>query len=147
MVMKSKELKSYNLPTDDEQLSELNAKPTALFMLFIVLGISLIFMKLPIANGIILIIIGAVGICFMPRVTLIRFFRNYLVMYNRADKNKCILIYYNEVKSWYYSWSAKKDKLIIELEDGTIESIEAFSKTIFEAYMYKHLREKHKKNK
>lgn len=83
----------------------------------------------------------------MPRVTLIEFFTDYLVLHNRADKNTCVIIYYSEVKSWYYSWSAKKDILSIELEDGHVEEIEAFSKTIFEAYMSRHLKDKHRKNK
>ncbi len=73
------------------------------------------------------------------------FYKDYFIMYNRADRNTCMMIYYDDVVSWHYAWSAKKDTLIVELTDGSVEKIEAFSKTLFETNMYIHLREKHKK--
>ena len=82
----------------------------------------------------------------MPTVPVIEFYQDYFVMHNRAEKSNCVIVYYNEVKSWHYSWSAKDDFLIVELEDGTIEKTKAFSKTIFELHMYKFLKDKHKKN-
>lgn len=145
--MKSKELKYYNLPGDSEILSEINAKPTLVFVGLILLGIISFFFNVNVVYGATMIITGIVCIVFMPRVTVMEFYANYLVMHNRADKDTCCMIYYSEVSSWVYKWSAKKDELIIELGDGTVEKIEAFSKTIFEAYMYKYLKDKHKKNK
>lgn len=145
--MKSKELKTYNLPNENTMLSEINAKPTVLFVLLILVGIISLILRISPIYGITLITIGVVAIIAMPRVTLMEFYYDYLVMYNRADKNTCAIIYYSEVKSWYYSWSAKKDILTIELEDGSVEQIEAFSKTIFEAHMSRYLKDKHKKNK
>lgn len=145
--MKSKELKTYNLPNETAVLSEINAKPTALFIILIVLGIVSLVIKLSAIYGVAMIIVGSVCICFMPRVTLMEFYYDYLVMYNRADKSSCAIIYYDEVVSWYYSWGATKDFLVIELENGNNEKIEAFSKTIFEAYMSRYLKQKHKKNK
>ena len=145
--MKSKELKTYNLPDDNGFLSEINAKPTGIFILLIIIGIVSFALKFPYVYGVTLIVVGFVCAIFMPRVTQMEFYYDYLVMYNRADKSSCVIIYYNEVKCWYYSWSAKKDELVIELEDGNVEKIEAFSKTIFEAYMYRYLKDKHKKTK
>lgn len=147
MIMRSKELKTYNLPNDENPSSQINAKPTGLFVLLIILSILLLAMKASIAHSLMIIGISLVCVCFMPRVTLIEFYKEYFVLYNRADKSLCVLIYYSDVISWRYIWTAKKDLLSIELEDGSEEKIEAFSKTIFEAYMYKYLRDKHKKNK
>ena len=145
--MKSKELKIYNLPVENVPSSQINAKPTIMFILLILLGIFLFVIKLPYIYGIILITIGVISIGFMPRVTMIEFYSDYLVMYNRADKSTCVIIYYNEVSCWYYTWSASKDTLVIELEDGSKEVMETFSKTLFEAYMSKYLKQKRKKNK
>lgn len=145
--MKSKELKTYNIPNDGAILTEINAKPTWLFVALIVLGIVALAIRINPIYGITMIIVGFVCICFMPRVTLMEFYYDYLVMYNRADRTSCVIIYYSEVVSWYYSWGATKDYLVIELEDGTKEKIEAFSKTIFEAFMSRYLKEKHKKIK
>lgn len=145
--MKSKVLKTYNLPNETSPLSEINAKPTGLFIGLIIIGIISIAIKLSVIYGVSMIVVGSICICFMPRVTLMEFYSNYLVMYNRADKSSCVIIYYDEVSSWYYSWSAAKDYLVIELEDGNKEKIEAFSKTIFEAFMSRHLKNKRKKVK
>ncbi|MBR4421358.1 MAG: hypothetical protein IKS69_02380, partial [Erysipelotrichaceae bacterium] len=75
---------------------------------------------------------------------LMEFFQDYLVIYNKADKNSCVLIYYDEISSWYYTWSANRDYLYIELENGTVEKIEAFSKTLFETDMNRFVRTKKK---
>lgn len=145
--MKSKELKVYNLPNESTILSEINAKPTWAFLVLILVGIVSFILGLNPIYGITLIVVGIIAVIAMPRVTLMEFFSDYLILYNRADKNTCVIIYYSEVKQWYYTWSAKKDLLTIELEDGTIEQIEAFSKTIFEAHMSRYLKDKRKKNK
>lgn len=142
--MKSKELKTYNLPNENAPLAEINAKPTFLFVVLIFLGILALILHFQTIYGVTMIVVGFICICFMPRITLIEFYYDYFVMYNRADKSKCVLIYNNEVKSWHYKWTAKKDVLEIELEDGSVESIEAFSKTIFEAYMSRYIKKKNK---
>lgn len=147
MAMRTKELKTYNLPNENVASSVINAKPTWAFIVLIFVGILLIALGFGHLPGGFIIATGLLCIIFMPRVTIMEFYHDYLVAYNRVDKSRCFVIYYNEVVSWYYSWSAKKDYLIIELEDGSIEKIEAFSKTLFEAYMYKYLKDKHKKNK
>lgn len=145
--MKSKELKTYNLPNETAPLSEINAKPTWAFIVLIILGIVFIVIRLSAIYGVAMIIVGSVCICFMPRVTLMEFYYDYLVMYNRADKSSCVIIYYDEVASWYYAWGATKDYLVIELADGNSEKMEAFSKRLFEAHMSRYLRDKHKKTK
>ena len=143
--MKSKELKSYNLPNETAPLSQINAKPTWMFVIIILIGLVLMIINVPIYYGLIAVLAGVICIIFMPRITVMEFYNDYFVMYNHADRNMCMLIYYDEVKSWRYSWSAAKDELIVELEDGRIEKIEAFSKTLFEATMNKYLKDKHKK--
>lgn len=137
-------MKTYNLPRINTALSEIDAKPMGLFILLIILSVVSFILKFPIVYGATLIIISIVCICFFPRVTLMEFYDDYFVMFNRVDKNSCVLIYYDEVVSWKYVWTAKKDILSIELVDGSQEKIEAFSKTIFEAYMNRYLHGKKK---
>lgn len=143
--MKSKELKTYNLPDGNLIKSSINAKPTWLFILMILLGLVALIMRMPLSYSLTLIVVGVVSIVFMPKVTLMEFYDNYFVMYNRADKSSCVLIYYDEVVSWHYSWGPTKDNLFIELENGTTEKINVFSKTIFETYMSKYMKDKRKK--
>ena len=141
--MRSKELKTYNLPTDSYFVTEINAKPTILFLVLILLGVASLFLSFSRIYGVTLICVGLTGICFMPRVVLMEFYNDYLVLYNKADKNTCEIIYYDEVDSWHYSWSTTRDYLVIKLLDGSEERIEAFSKTIFEVAMLRFLKDKH----
>ena len=144
--MKSKELKTYNLPKDDMVVAQIDAKPNSLFIFVILIGVLSFMFKLPVAYGVTMIIVSLCAIAYMPRVVLMEFYQDYLVLYNRADKSNCVLIYYDEVSSWYYSWSANRDYLYIELENGNVEKIEAFSKTIFESTMNRFMRDKRRKN-
>ena len=143
--MKSKELKTYNLPKEDIPISQIYAKPQALFLFLILLGILSFLFRIPSAYGIITILFSLGAMIFLPKVEMVDFYQDYLVLYNRADRNNCVLIYYDEVASWNYSWSAGRDYLYIDMEDGTTEKIEAFSKTLFEAQMNRFLKDKHRK--
>lgn len=145
--MKSKELMVYNLPDNEQQLAEINAKPNVLFSTITVLSIISIILWGVNYYNIALIILSLSVVGFMPKVILMEFYDTYLVLYNRADKNKCELIYYEEVVSWYYSWGANKDYLVIELMDGSSQKLETFSKYLFEYQMNRFLKDKHRKNK
>ena len=142
--MKSKELKTHNLPVDIFPISKIDAKPDVLFILLILLGLFSFTLHITSFYGITIILTSLCVLLFMPKVRLMEFFQEYLVMYNKADKNSCVLIYYDEIASWYYTWSANRDYLYIELENGSVEKIEAFSKTLFEANMNRFVREKKK---
>ena len=142
--MKSKELKTHNLPVDIFPISKIDAKPEWLFILFIILGFFSFTYEISRFYGVAMILTSLCVLLFMPKVRLMEFFQEYLVMFNKADKSSCVLIYYDEISSWYYTWSANRDYLYIELENGSTEKIEAFSKTLFEANMNRFVRGKKK---
>lgn len=143
--MKSKELKTYNLPSEDLLMARIDAKPTILFVLLLLFGLLSFLLDIPSIYGTILILFALFGMAYMPRVVLIEFYKDYLVLYNKADRETCVLIYYEDIASWYYSWGANRDYLYIELADGNTEKIEGFSKTLFESNMNRFLKDKHRK--
>ncbi len=143
--MKSKVLKTYNLPTDAIMIGSINAKPTFLFAIIIVAGLFLLGTNIPMAYSLSLTMLSMVALIYLPKVVMMEFYSDYMVLYNRADKDTCYLIYYDEVSSWYYSWSPNRDYLFIELQNGAIEKIEAFSKPIFETQMNRFMRDKRKR--
>lgn len=145
--MKSKELMVYNLPDNEQQLAEINAKPNVLFSAITVLSIISIILWGVNYYNIALIFLSLCAVGFMPKVILMEFYDTFLVLYNRADKNKCELIYYEEIVSWHYSWGANKDYLVIELMDGSSQKLETFSKYLFEYQMNRFLKDKHRKYK
>lgn len=143
--MKSVEIKPYNLPNDRILVSKIDAKPKYLYGLIIIFGVISVFDDAARIYGIVLICFAAFSLFFMPAVSMIEFYKDYLVLYNKADKNNCFIAYYDEIDTWWYSWSPKRDFLHIELTDGSEIKIEAFSKPIFEARMNQFLKDKRKK--
>ena len=143
--MRSKELKTYNLPMDSQIIAQIDAKPTFLFVFMIMLGLVFFMYNYSNPYGIFVAIIAIIALIYMPRVVLMEFYQTYMVMYNKADKTNCVLIYYDEVVSWNYVWGANRDFLVVELANGSEEIIEAFSKTLFESNMNRFMRDKHKK--
>ena len=69
-----------------------------------------------------------------------------MILYNRADKDVCTLVYYDEVSSWNYARGTRRDYLYIELENGRIEKTEGFSRSLFESQMNRFLKDKSRKN-
>ena len=96
--------------------------------------------------GVAILILALSFLMFLPRLIMVEFYKNYLILHNKADKTDCVLIYYEDIVTWYYQRGNKKDYLYIELIDGTSEKIEAFSKTEFELGMNYFLKDKKKKN-
>lgn len=143
--MKSKQLKSYNIPTNDAFIDVIDAKPAGLLIMVILFGTLLIVTGMSRVFGFSLILFAFFCLVFLPQDILIYFFREYLILYNKADRSQCSLIYYDEVSSWYYSWTAAKDYLYIELIDGSVQKIEAFSRGTFEFKMKRFMKEKQKK--
>ncbi|MDO4198586.1 MAG: hypothetical protein Q4D13_06335 [Erysipelotrichaceae bacterium] len=143
--MKSKELKVYNIPINERFLDSIDAKPAGMLVLMMLIGMALIVLRWGMVFGISLIAFSSVCLLFMPQDVLMYFYNDFLILYNKANRENCVLIYYDEVASWYYSWGASADYLYIELVDGMVEKIEAFSKTLFEAKMRTYMKDKQKK--
>ena len=143
--MRSKELKTYNLPSENQVIAQIDAKPTFLFVILICIGMAFFVYNHNNPYGIFVTIVSVIGLIYLPRVVMMEFYQEYMIMYNKADKTNCVLIYYDDVVSWNYVWGASRDFLVVELSDGNEELIEAFSKTIFEGNMNRFLRDKRKK--
>ena len=131
--MKSKELKTYNLPQDQEIIHQLEVKPYAFLVTVLVLGIAYIFYNGSIA--LVLMSLSLYALFFLPDRKLLIYTEEYMVMQNKAAKDDCIMIYYDEIVSWQYLRSSKVDTLVVELEDGTLEKIDCFSKRRVTKYM------------
>lgn len=124
--MNSKDIKTYNLPQDKQVLYHLEVKPY--FFLATLMFVGFIIVMFQATIGLILISISSYAIMFLPSRVLLEFTRTYLVMHNKASHNDCVMIYYEDILSWQYISGYKADELVIELVDGTKESIECFNK-------------------
>ena len=144
--MKSKELKVYNLPLNFKPIILIDAKPHVWLLAFALLGVILCINKSTLSYGIYTIVLSITFLLFMPRLVMLEFYDDYMVMHNKANKSECVMIYYEDIVSWYYSRNPNKDYLFIELEDGRVEKIEAFSKQSYESAMNRFVKDKKRKS-
>ena len=139
--MKSKELKNYNLPDNRAYNESLETKPIGLLLVILGVGFYLILRKFYI-YGCALFFFSAACLIFLPGRRLIEFYDEYMIVYNKARKDECNIIYYDDVKSWEYKTSVSMDELVLTLNDDSIQKCNAFSKKEFEKSLNKYIKEK-----
>ena len=144
--MKTRELKSYNLMSNRSYNEALDAKPYVLLYILFFYGIGLVLFS-EYVFGVAVIFFSASCILFLPQRVLIEFYDEYMIAYNKANKDECSIIYYDEVASWSYVFNVHQDFLEIVLTDSSVIKIPGYSKTAYEATMNKYLKSKRKKAK
>ena len=139
--MKSKELKNYNLPDNRTYNEVLDAKPTTLLLLLMGAGFVLLLGKFYVYGGA-LFFFGATCLLFLPGRKLIEFYDNHMIVYNKARKDECNIIFYDDVKSWEYQVSVSNDELILTLVDGSVQKCDGYSRSEFENCLNKYMKDK-----
>lgn len=145
-MIKSKELKRYNLPEDRILLGIVDAKPNGSLFVIFMFGMILIVAKAYI-YGILTASVCVLAFLFLPRRIMIEFYGQYLVLYNHANKNDCEMIYYDDVLKWKYNSGVYYDDLEITLVDDSVHIIDGFSKVEYETLMNRFLKDKKDKTK
>ena len=74
--MKSKVLKTYNLPPDAVLIGSIDAKPTFLFAIIFVIGLFLLTMDIPSAYSVSMILLSLVAIVYLPKVVMMEFYHD-----------------------------------------------------------------------
>lgn len=125
--MKSKELKVYNLPVENSPIDVLDAKPYELLIGIFLFGVAITFTNISIILGSTLVVVSCFSILFLPKSVLIEFYNDHMILHNKASKEDCMLIYYEDIVSYEYKRGSFKDYLFITLTNETTENIDAFS--------------------
>ena len=146
-TMKSKELKTYNLPAGRVVNSMINAKPHGFLVFLLVLGFVLSFIETVSALGIGMAISALLCLLLLPERIMAEFSDDYFVLYNKAGRGECMLIYYEDVVSWRYDRGVAEDELVLTLEDGSTSRIEGFSRALFESSLDQYIPDKKEKTK
>ena len=144
--MNSKELKRYNLPEDRYLLAVVDAKPSFILFLIFIIGLVLVVIR-QYSVGIVVTLLATISYVALPSRVLMEFYQNYLVLYNHANKNDCEMIYYDEVVKWRYVYGINYDYVELILVDDSTHAIDAFSRSLFEGYLNKYLKDKKDKTK
>ena len=145
--MKSQVLRATNLPKDREALHSVKVKPIVLLLAIVLFGLFLaIFRDYLLFFGIMIIGISSFSLFLLPNKVLIEFYPEYLVLYNYKDKNRCHIVYYDEIVSWKYERRVNGDTLVLNLVDGSSLLQDLYSKRSIQTYMDQFLPNKEVKN-
>lgn len=144
--MESKELKRYNLPEDRQLLGMIDAKPSVILFIIFLFGLALLVFRQYIFGSLV-VALSMMSFAMLPSRVLIEFYANYLVLYNHANKNDCEMIYYDEVVKWRYIFGISYDYVEFTLIDDSKHTIDAFSRSVFENYLNRFLKDKKDKTK
>ena len=143
--MKSKALKTDNLPEDREVRYRINAKPFIALGVVFTIGAVLIFYPRLTYVGASMIAISLFALLFLPSRILLEFSDDYVVVYHRVNQNECELIYYDEIVSYQYIRKAQNDFLVFELENGETIRVSCFGKARIEMILNRYAKDKKKK--
>ena len=143
--MKSKALKTDNLPEDREIEYRINAKPFILLGLIVVFGTGMMFYPSFVYIGAAIAATGLFALLFLPSRILLEFSKDYVVVYHRVNQNECELIYYDEIVSYQYVRNPQSDYLVFELENGETIRVSCFGKTRVEMILNHYAKDKKKK--
>lgn len=131
--MNSKDIKTYNLPEDGKPLYRLEVKPHLFLLMLMVVGLILIFPMTTV--GAVCVLVSSYCLIFLPSKVLLEFYEQYVIMFNKAAHDDCVMVYYEDIIRWRYIRGTKVDYLVIELADGTREKIECFNYRTVTRYM------------
>ena len=117
MNVKSKILKTRNLPKDGKKLDSIGTKPYMIICICIVLGFFLLFTRFYLF-GIVLVILFLYYLLFVKNVVLIEFYDQYAVFYLNNGNEECFLLFWNDILKWNISESRNElDELHIVLKN------------------------------
>ncbi len=133
--MRSQTIKVRNLPQWEAQPRTVHVKPVLALVIMGIAGIGLLFFPAVAGLGVILIIISIFSLLIMPDRILIQFTPEYMILYNHRDAETCTIIYWDEVVNWQYEYHPSVDVLLINLVNGTTESIEIYSRSAVARYL------------
>ncbi len=143
--MKSKALKTDNLPENREVTYRINAKPFITLGLLLAAGTALAFYPGYVYVGVTMVAISIFALAFLPSRVLLEFSDDYVVVYHRVNQQECELIYYDEIVSYQYVRKAHNDYLIFELENGETIRVSCFGKARIETILSQYAKDKKKK--
>ena len=127
--MKSKVLKIRNLPEDMQILNEVKVKPIGtLIFLLLASGLFILSGSTIAVLGVVLLAVSIYALLVMPDRILMQFTEDYVVLYNRKNRDECMLIYWDEIMRWQYQKHNNEDMLVLNLIDGQTEAIECFNR-------------------
>lgn len=143
--MKSKILKIRNIAKEPPIIATVSVKPKyGLCVLVFISLIMVIFSNVFSYMGVLVFGISIFCLFVLPDRKLIEFTYDYIILYNCKEREKCSIVYWEDILTWQYISRADHDELEIELVDHSIKSIECFSRRSVVPLLRTYVKEKEK---
>jgi hypothetical protein len=128
--MRSQYIRTRNIPDSIRKNARtIRVKPWGLLVGLFVLGIVVVAMRsYTVGIALPILILTLFSLLGMPDRILIQFTPDYMLVYNRHDRQECTMIYYEDVVSWQYEYHRSSDLLVFNLTDGTSEAVDMYSR-------------------
>lgn len=122
----------YDVANIDKKRKKLKIDAKPMVLLFIVMIIGIIFLSISFLFniGIIIVISSLYLIFIIPNKLILEFDQEFLIVYDVMDKRECSLIYYEEIKSFYWDKNRQYDYLVLQLIDDSIRKIPCIKKDL-----------------
>ena len=135
MVVKSKVLKTRNLPVDGKLIDHCNAKPYLFILLAISIGALLLMTRFYLI-GFVILCFFLYYLIFVKDVTLIEFYDKYAVFYFNNAENECFLLFWEDVEKWQVHSSRKDfDQVEVTLRNQQVVSLKCLERKKLERYL------------
>ena len=145
--MRSQVIRIRNLPADVTVRHSVHVKPTILMVVFLLVGVMILFMKpYLLMAAMTMILLALFSLFIMPDRKLCDFTDDYLVLYNQSDRSRCYMVFWDDIVSWHYEWHASYDQLVIMLSDGSTQMQEMYSRLSIQYHMNQYAKGKEVKN-
>ena len=145
--MRSQVIRIRNLPADITVRHSVHVKPTILMVVFLLVGVVMLFMKpYLLMAAMTMILLALFSLFIMPDRKLCDFTDDYLVLYNQPDRSRCYMVCWEDIVSWRYEWHASYDQLVILLSDGSTQMQEMYSRLSIQYHMNQYAKGKEVKN-
>lgn len=137
MEINSKKLKVRNLPAEREVIDQINSKPYIFIIFFLVAGVYLICTKMYLF-GFLLTALFLYNLIFIKNQIDTEFYMDYIVFYNKNDREECYILFYKDIKEWrYIRGRFDTDMLEVTFMDNKKVKFSSLSK----GKMLKHMRD------
>lgn len=151
--MRSQYIKTRNIPdTVRKNAHTVRVKPWLTLIGIFVIGVVVVAMhSYTVGIALPLMILTLFSLLAMPDRILIQFTPEYMLMYNQHDRSECAMIYYEDVVSWQYEYHRSSDLLVVNLVDGTSQSVDMYGRYAISRFMkmylpYKEVKSVRRKN-
>ncbi len=145
--MRTQYIKIRNIPeAERKRATTIRVKPWVGLYVLLVVSLIMVFMKsyfMVLSASVVILTLFALMI--LPDRILVQFMQDYMILYNRTDRDECTMIYYDEVVSWHYEYHRNSDLVVVDILNGDSETFDMFSKRIIKRYMNRYMPNKEKK--